>query len=125
MSVRGEPRVESQTPLVEIVVDEDLTAQAAGRLRLLLSDALDLRPAQLVVDLGGCSYADAVAVKVLLTAHRWVWSMGGRLTLRAPTPRVQRLLRLARLDHVSTSRSPPSRSRPPKSRRPRPPGRGL
>ena len=88
------------TPLVEIVVDEDLTRQAAVRLNMLLTDALDLRPAQLVVDLAACTYADALAVDVLLAAHRRAWSIGGRLTLRSPSPRVQRLLRLARVDQV-------------------------
>ena len=88
------------TPLVEIIVNEDLTASAATKLQTLLSDALDLRPAQLVVDLSGCSYADALAVDVLLDAHRTAWRAGGRLTLRAPTPRVQRLLQLAHVDQV-------------------------
>jgi anti-anti-sigma factor len=88
------------TPLVEIIVDEDLTSQAAVRLNLLLTDALDLRPAQLVVDLAGCAYADALAVDVLLTAHKRVWNMGGQLTLRSPSPRVRRLLQLAHVDHV-------------------------
>jgi anti-anti-sigma factor len=98
------------TPLVEIVVDEDLTRQAAVRLNMLLTDALDLRPAQLVVDLAACTYADALAVDVLLTAHRRAWSMGGRLTLRSPSPRIRRLLRLARVDqvfHVTPTDAPP------------------
>ncbi len=100
MTDRSEPNAEAQTQLVEIFVDEELTAQAATRLHLLLTDALDMRPAQLVVDLAGCSYADALAVDVLLNAHRRAWNMGARLTLRSPTPRVQRLLHLAHADHV-------------------------
>jgi anti-anti-sigma factor len=96
------------TPLVEIVVNEDLTATAVTKLHNLLTDALELRPAQLVVDLAGCSYADAVAVDVLLNAHRRAWNIGARLTLRAPTPRVQRLLQLAHVDRVlNVTLSPP------------------
>lgn len=90
----------SPTALVEIIVDEDLTANAVTRLHMLLGDALEMRPAQLVVDLANCTYADARAVDVLLNAHRRAWHLGGRLTLRAPSERVQRLLRLARVDQV-------------------------
>jgi anti-anti-sigma factor len=88
------------TPLVEIVVGEDLTATATTKLDRLLNDALDLRPDHLIVDLAGCSYADALAVDVLLNAHRRIWDLGGRLTLRSPTPRLQRLLQLAHVDQV-------------------------
>lgn len=100
---------QSGTPLVEIIVAEDLTATAAVRLGMLLRDAIEMRPAQLVVDLSGCGYADAIAVQILLDAHRRIWHIGGRLTLRAPSARMQRLLRLAHLDrvfHVTTAPSP-------------------
>jgi anti-anti-sigma factor len=88
------------TPLVEIVVDEDLTAEAALRLHGRLADALRMRPAQLIVDLSGCGYADALAIDVLLNAHRQAYHAGGRLTLRSPSARVQRLLHLARVHQV-------------------------
>jgi anti-anti-sigma factor len=90
----------SVTSLVEIVVDEDLTAEAADRLHGRLADALRLRPAQLVVDLSRCGYADALAIDVLLNAHRQAYQLGGRLTLRGPSQRVDRLLRLARVRQV-------------------------
>ena len=90
----------SLTSLVEIVVDEDLTTEAAARLNSRLVDALRLRPAQLVVDLSGCGYADALAIDVLLNAHRRAYQNGGRLTLRSPSPRVERLLQLARVHQV-------------------------
>jgi anti-anti-sigma factor len=90
----------SATALVEIVVDEDLTAEAAARLSSRLADALRLRPAQLVVDLSRCGYADALAIDVLLNAHRQAYQLGGRLTLRCPSPRVQRLLHVARVHQV-------------------------
>jgi anti-anti-sigma factor len=91
---------QSLTSLVEIVVDEDLTTEAAARLGSRLSDALRLRPAQLVVDLSGCGYADALAIDVLLNAHRRAYQHGGQLTLRSPSPRVARLLRLSRVHQV-------------------------
>jgi anti-anti-sigma factor len=89
------------TPVVvELVVDEDLTTEAAGRLNTHLLDALRMRPAQLVVDLSRCEYAEALAIDVLLKAHRRAYQYGGRLTLRSPSPRVLRLLRLARVHEV-------------------------
>lgn len=94
------PRESSVTALVEIVVDEDLTAEAAARLSSRLADALRMRPAQLVVDLSRCDYADALAIDVLLNAHRQAYQHGGRLTLRCPSPRVQRLLHVARVHQV-------------------------
>jgi anti-anti-sigma factor len=113
---RERDSVNAATPLVEIVVGEDLTASAATRLDALLNDALALRPAQLVVDLARCSYADAHALDVLLNAHRKAWHMGGRLTLRAPTPRVQRLLQLSHVDQVfNVTPAAPSPRRPPKA----------
>jgi len=93
-------RSPSVTSLVEIVVDEDLTAEAAARLHSRLADALRMRPAQLVVDLSGCGYADALAIDVLLNAHRQAYQHGGRLTLRGLSPRVERLLHLARVHQV-------------------------
>jgi anti-anti-sigma factor len=96
------------TPMVEIIIKEDLTAHAAERLQTLLADALDLRPAQLIVDLAECSYADVRAVHVLLDAHRHAWRIGGRLTLRSPSQRMQRLLQLAHVDHVFNVTAAPS-----------------
>ena len=99
------------TPLVEIVVTERLSGQASTRLQGLLVDALELRPAELVVDLADCEAIDAVALDVLLDIHRRVWHLGGRLTLRAPSPRLEHLLALARVDHVFhvTHGRPPQR----------------
>jgi anti-anti-sigma factor len=96
----ADPAASPITPLVEIVVEEDLTAEAAARLHGRLDDALRLRPAQLVVDLSRCGYADAFAIDVLLNAHRRTYQLGGRLTLRSPSPRVERLLHLARVHQV-------------------------
>jgi anti-anti-sigma factor len=88
------------TSLVEIIVDEELTAEAVRRLDGKLGDALRLHPTHLVVDLTRCGYADAMAIDVLLHAHRRIWQVGGRLTLRGPSPRVQRMLELARVQQV-------------------------
>ena len=113
---------QTSTPIVEIVVTERLNGQASARLQSLLIDALALRPTELVVDLADCEAIDAVALDVLLDIHRRVWRLGGRLTLRAPSPRLQQMLALARVDHVFhvTHGRPPQR---PPTRVNRPAGR--
>lgn len=116
----------SGTPMVEIVIAEELDAKAAERLHTLLGDAMALRPNQLIIDLSDCPFIHAVAVEVLLDAHRRVWQTGGRLTLRSPSPRLRRILRAARVDHVfHITQSPPLQSpahaRPPRA--PAGPGR--
>lgn len=105
------------TPLVEIVVTEELTAPASARLHTLLADALTLRPAVLVVDLAACPRADALAVDVLLNAHRRAFHLGSRLVLRAPSERLRRVLALAHLDHVFDINVTPSASPVPHARR--------
>jgi anti-anti-sigma factor len=111
------------TPLVEVVVTDGLSGPASQRLQTLLAEAMALRPVHLVVDLAGCEALDAVAVDVLLDTHRRMWNNGGRLTLRSPSPRLERILRLARVDHVFhvTHGRPPQR--PPDRRTRAPIGR--
>ncbi|HEX6872629.1 MAG TPA: STAS domain-containing protein [Micromonosporaceae bacterium] len=116
-----------RTPLVEVIFGEELDARAAARLHVLLGEALALRPEQLVVDLSGCPFADAVGIDVLLEAHRRTWLAGGRLVLRAPSPRLRRILRLARVDEVFHITDEPAPQPPPDRRGPltaHPPRRG-
>jgi anti-anti-sigma factor len=117
MSTPARHRVsQATTPLVEIVVTEELTAPAAARLHALLVDALALRPLEVIVDLGSCPRADALAVDVLLNAHRRAIHLGSRVVLRAPSQRLRRVLHLGNLDHVFNIDDAPS-SGPPLLRR--------
>jgi len=43
---------------------------------------------------------DAAGIGLLLDVHRDLWRAGARLMLRAPTPRLRRILRIARVDQV-------------------------
>jgi anti-anti-sigma factor len=86
----------------EIVIDGELDAASAARLGEQVDDALEVGVGHVVVDLAGCPYADAASVGILLEAHRRVWRAGGRFALRAPSPRVLRLLRLSHLEQVFT-----------------------
>ena len=92
--------VRPAAPTVEIIVTEELDAATVPRMAALLQDAVDLHPTHLRIDLAQCPFVDAAAIGMLLDVHRRVWSEGGRLTLRDPSPRVRRTLELARVDHV-------------------------
>jgi anti-anti-sigma factor len=109
----GPQQAAATAPLVEIVVTEELTAPAAARLHRLMGDALALRPTHLVVDLAACPRADALAVDVLLNAHRRAFHLGIQLVLRAPSEGLRRVLGLAHLENVfnisSSSSAPPDR----------------
>jgi anti-anti-sigma factor len=97
---RSDSSIQPTMPLVEVVITEVLSGRSSERLRALLADAVSLRPADLVVDLAECPALDATALDVLLDAHRRMWNIGGRLTLRSPSHRLQRILALSRVDHV-------------------------
>jgi anti-anti-sigma factor len=90
----------TRMPLVEIIVTEPFGAEAASRVAPVLDDAIALRPAELVVDLTTCEYLDAAGIGLLLDVHRRVWQTGGRLRLRGLSPRLHRILHLARVDRV-------------------------
>ena len=88
------------TPIVEIVINEELDAASVPRVAALLHEAADLGPQHLVLDLAECPFVDAAAIGMLLDVHRRMFAAGGRLTLRSPGPRVTRTLRLARVNNV-------------------------
>jgi anti-anti-sigma factor len=97
MAHATEPRT---VPLIEIRVATPLTAEFAGAVDRLLDDAVTLRPARLVVDLSECEYVDATGIALLLDVHRRIWRDGGRLTLQGMSPRLHRILHIARVDRV-------------------------
>ena len=81
-----------------LVIEDDDRIRLS--LVLALEDALTMHPEQLVLDLASCPFIDATAIGMLLDIHRRVWTSGGRLTLRAPSPRVRRTLQIAHVNHV-------------------------
>ncbi|MFS8477975.1 MAG: STAS domain-containing protein [Micromonosporaceae bacterium] len=107
-------RPASRPSLVEVTLTEEIHAQGAARVHALLDDALARQPDRLVVDVADCPFVDAATLAVLLDAHRRAWRAGARLTLHRPSPRLYRILQLARVDHVFHITPPPP---------PQPPGR--
>jgi anti-anti-sigma factor len=89
-----------QIPVIELAIEEDLDADGMSRLGALIDDAVRLEPAELVVDLTDCQFIDAAFIGLLVDAHRQVRRRGGLLTLRSPSPRLRRNIRLARVDRV-------------------------
>jgi anti-anti-sigma factor len=87
-------------PEAVVVVGEPLDGFAADRWERLILEAVELRPHRLIIDLRQSPLVDAAGIDLLLRAHRAMISGGGRLMLRAPSERVRRILRLARLDQV-------------------------
>jgi anti-anti-sigma factor len=87
-------------PLVEVGITGVLDAARLPITRTVLDAAVRLRPARLVVDLAECSGIDAAAIGMLLDVHRELSRTGSQLTLRAPNPRLRRILGIARVDHV-------------------------
>ncbi len=87
-------------PLLVIRVREPLDATGIPSVGGLLDDAVAVRPAQLVVDLAECEYLDAAGIMLLRDVHRRIWADGGRMTLRGISPRLGRILEIARVRHV-------------------------
>jgi anti-sigma B factor antagonist len=83
-----------------------LDANAAGPVRDALHAALSARSGRLVVDLAGVELLDVTGLGVLVGAHRRARLEGRELVLRAPRPRVRRLLKVTRLDRVITIEAP-------------------
>ncbi|HEX8344534.1 MAG TPA: STAS domain-containing protein [Actinoplanes sp.] len=91
---------EAQQSVVEVLVAGELDAAAVPEVRTTLYEALAGQPGVLVVDLARCPVIDAVGIALLLDVHRRAWMADGRLTLRSPTPHVQRILEIARVAHI-------------------------
>ena len=83
-----------------VTVTGALDVTTLPRVSEQLEQALSARPARLVVDLTGCTFADASGLAVLLEVHRDMSRTGGVLTLRGSCPRVLRLLSLTGLRRV-------------------------
>lgn len=89
-----------EIPEIVVVVTGPFGAAAVDRWGRLIAEAVEARPARLVVDLQQAPAIDAAAIAVLLQAHRAMIHAGGRLRLRAPVQRVREILSLARLAQV-------------------------
>lgn len=88
------------TAVVEVDVTGELNAFRLPQAGALLEQILTLRPRQVIIDLAGCPYVDAAAIGWLLDVHRRLYRTHAQLVLRGPSPRLRRLLRVARVQDV-------------------------
>jgi anti-anti-sigma factor len=77
-----------------------LDVRSATAVREALHSAIDAGAGDLVVDVSGVDLVDATGLGVLLGAHRRASRAGRRLVLQDASPRLVRILRLARLHRV-------------------------
>ncbi|MEU4567892.1 STAS domain-containing protein [Micromonospora sp. NPDC023956] len=99
---------------VEIVITEPLDLSGVRKLGPVVDAVVARRPARLVIDMSACGHVDAAGIGLLLDTHRRMWRLGGALSLRSPSPRIRRLLQVARVDqvfHVTEVAVPPVRAR--------------
>ncbi|MDH6462701.1 anti-anti-sigma factor [Micromonospora sp. A200] len=109
---------EYRVPRVELDIVEDLDLPNLSEVGAVLDRVLSLQPAEVVIDLSECRHIDAAAIGLLLDIQRRLSRGGGVLTLRAPHPRIRRILDIAHLNEaLGTVASPsPSPSPPPRGR---------
>ena len=84
----------------ELALSGRMDATSATEMREALHSAIDTGDGDLVVDVSGVDLVDAIGLGVLLGAHRRAGQAGRRVVLRDASPRLLRVLRLARLHRV-------------------------
>lgn len=89
-----------RVPTVEVVIRGDLDVLTAPAINSTIEEAMALSPQQLIIDLEHCPGIDAAGILLLLDTHRRAIRNGGSVTLRDPSERLQRNLRLAHVDKV-------------------------
>jgi anti-anti-sigma factor len=100
VSVMDTGRSRDAVPVVELCIVGRLDVKCLPAVRAAMYAAVDLRPDVLVIDLAGCCGIDAAAIALLLDVHRDLLRAGSALTLRAPSPRLRRILAIARVANV-------------------------
>src|SRR3954453_15162585 len=89
-----------------LALSGNLDARSATEVREALGRAIDSGEGELVVDASGVDFVDATGLGVLLGAHRRATKAGRTMVLRDASPRLVRMLRLARLHRVFAVPSP-------------------
>jgi len=87
-------------PRVELRVAESFTGAGLPSIREAVAEVLAVRPTVVTLDLSASPTVDAAGIAYLLDLHRRMRRGGGRLELRNPTPRVERVLQHTRLDRI-------------------------
>lgn len=85
-----------------VLLDGELDLASGSPLRTRLATLVhdDPPPRQVVVDLTSLAFVDASGISVLMATHKALARQGGELVLRRPSPLVQRVLTLLKLEDV-------------------------
>ena len=78
----------------------ELDAATVSKLRAALGPLGRTPGDVVVVDVGGLTFADASALGVLVAAHTRMQAAGARLVVRSPSPLLERMLAITRVDEV-------------------------
>jgi anti-sigma B factor antagonist len=92
---RGDSLPQSSTV---VVVRGEIDLATSPQLRQALSEAIDGGSMDVVVDLAEVGFIDATGVGALIAAVNQAQRVGRRLTLRAPSHAVRRVLEIVRLE---------------------------
>lgn len=92
--------VVSDPPSATVVLDGEIDIATAPAIRRLLMAAISGRDVRLTVDMSGVTFIGAAGIGVLVAAANRAREAGGRLSLLAPSPQVQRLLDILHLDRI-------------------------
>jgi anti-anti-sigma factor len=83
-----------------VTISGEIDIQSGPQLRDQLLSIIRRHSARLVLDLTGVTFIDCAGINVLLAARRRAQLEGGSLRVLRASPRVQRVIALARLHHV-------------------------
>ncbi len=84
-------------PRAVVAVEGELDAHSAPTLDEEIARLTGDGATEIMLDLSGTSFLDSFGLRALLSAQRSVADQGGRLSLRAPSKSVARLLDIAGL----------------------------
>jgi anti-anti-sigma factor len=94
-------------PRVELDLVEDLDLPHLPEVSAVLDQVLSLQPTEVVIDLSECRHIDAAAIGLLLDVRRRLNRRGAVLVVRAPHPRIRRILDTADLGETPRTGAPP------------------
>jgi len=83
-----------------VSLDNRLDASTAPEFKQCIQELVSKLYVSLVVDLSGVAFVDSSGLGVLVTALRSVSKSGGDLKIAGPSPEIQALFSLTRLDKV-------------------------
>ena len=88
---------------VVVSVQGELDACTGPMLQARLEDAVEAEGGpSIVMDLGAMTFIDSSGLTALVSAHKWLASKQGSLTLSRPTAQTRKILEITGLDRVLT-----------------------